>query len=66
MRTFNPASHTQESELAGLREERAGEEADAARVQAEADDLRGQNQQLNKQFAAASNEVKALKGQVGW
>lgn len=38
---------------------------DASRVQAEADELRAQNQQLNKQFAAASTEVKALKGQVG-
>lgn len=33
-------------------------------MQAEADELRGQNQQLNKQFAAASSEVKALKSQV--
>jgi outer membrane murein-binding lipoprotein Lpp len=33
-------------------------------VQAEADDLRSQNQQLNKQFAAASSEVKTLKAQV--
>lgn len=33
-------------------------------MQAEADDLRSQNQQLNKQFAAASGEVKTLKGQV--
>ena len=33
-------------------------------MQAEADELRGQNQQLNKQFAAASTEVKALKTQV--
>jgi hypothetical protein len=38
---------------------------DARRVQSEADDLRSQNQQLNKQFAAASTEVKTLKAQVG-
>ena len=33
-------------------------------MQAEADELRAVNQQLNKQFAAASNEVKTLKAQV--
>jgi hypothetical protein len=33
-------------------------------VQAEADELRAQNQQLNRQFAAASADVKSLKSQA--
>ncbi|KAI8474597.1 MAG: Nuf2 family-domain-containing protein [Monoraphidium minutum] len=63
-RALREEKAAREEELAQLQQERAGEVADASQVQAEADELRGINQQLNKQFAAASSEVKTLKTQV--
>ncbi|GBF91237.1 hypothetical protein Rsub_03557 [Raphidocelis subcapitata] len=63
-RALREEQEARECELQRLQEERAGEDADAARVQAEADELRAQNQQLNKHFAAASADVKSLKSQA--